>query len=337
MLDVFLYAANALLPIVLLIYSGRFLRKIGLVNEGFLKTGNKFLFRFVLPTVIFYNIYNIPDFVSINWRIVIFSAAAMGFLFLLGFLITFLFVKDKNCKGVVHQVIFRTNFIIIGIPLTEALIGSSGTEVASVISAFMVPFTNALGIVVLSFYSTDDSHKKTAWEVVRDVMKNPLIVGALCGFVVLAIRAFISVDSNGEHIFTVKNQIPFLYTVLQYISNLSTSFALIILGGLLNFENLSGKVGYIALGSFMRVIIAPIIGLGSALVLVNSGWLVCGPAEYAAMIALFGGPVAVSSAIIAAEMGCDGNLARQFVVWTHILPMITVFFTVVLFRSIGLL
>ena len=337
MFQVFMYAANALLPIVFLICGGVILRKIGLVNEDFLKTGNRFLFRLILPTVLFYNIYNIPDFTAINWRIVIFSTVIMAFLFVLGFFLTRFFVKDQISKGAVHQVIFRTNFIIIGIPLTEALIGSRGTEIASVISAFMVPFTNALGILVLSSYATDENHKKSVREIVRDVSKNPLILGAMCGFVALGIRSLIPVGPDGNHVFTIKDNLPFLYSVLQSLSSMSTPFALIVTGGLLNFKNMTGTVGYIVLGSAMRVIIAPVIGLSAAVFLASRGILTCGPADYAALIALFGGPAAVSSAIIAAEMGGDGDLARQFVVWTHILPMFTVFFTVVLFRTMGLL
>lgn len=332
-----MYAANALLPIVLLICCGIALRKIGLVNEVFLKTGNRFLFRLILPCTLLYNIYNIPDLSAINWRIVIFSTVGMAFLFVLGFFLTLFFVKDQAAKGVVHQVIFRTNFVIIGIPLTEALIGSSGTEIASVISAFMVPFTNALGIIVLSSYSTDENHKKSALEITRDVMKNPLILGAMCGFAVLILRAVIPIGADGNPVFTIKNNLPFLYSFLQSLNNMSTPFALIITGGLLNFKAVTGKVGYIVLGSAMRVIIAPVIGLSAAVFLASRGILPCSPADYAALIALFGGPAAVSSAIIAAEMGGDGDLARQFVVWTHILPIFTVFFTVVLFRTVGLL
>ena len=164
-----------------------------------------------------------------------------------------------------------------------------------------------------------------------------MILGAMCGFVALGIRTLIPVGPDGNHVFTIKDNLPFLYSVLQSLSSMSTPFALIVTGGLLNFKNMTGKVGYIVLGSAMRVIIAPVIGLSAAVLLASCGILTCGPADYAALIALFGGPAAVSSAIIAAEMGGDGDLARQFVVWTHILPIFTVFFTVVLFRTMGLL
>jgi predicted permease len=54
-------------------------------------------------------------------------------------------------------------------------------------------------------------------------------------------------------------------------------------------------------------------------------------------VALFGSPVAVSSAVMAGEMGNDDQLASQYVVWTSLGSMVTVFLMVVGLKSIGLL
>jgi len=74
-------------------------------------------------------------------------------------------------------------------------------------------------------------------------------------------------------------------------------------------------------------------------VLLNTytNWLPCGNGEYAALIALFGSPVAVSSAIVASAMGNDEQLASQMVVWTSIGSMITVFGIVCIMMAAGLL
>ena len=91
------------------------------------------------------------------------------------------------------------------------------------------------------------------------------------------------------------------------------------------------------MGTFFRVIIAPIIGLSAAVLLSQAGIVPCGAAEFASLIALFGSPVAVSSAVMAAEMRADADLARHLVVWTSLCPIITLFLFVVVFRSAGLL
>jgi predicted permease len=58
---------------------------------------------------------------------------------------------------------------------------------------------------------------------------------------------------------------------------------------------------------------------------------------YAALVALFATPVAVASAIMAEEMGNDGQLARQLVVWTTLLSAVVIFVTIVILRAMGLL
>ena len=60
-----------------------------------------------------------------------------------------------------------------------------------------------------------------------------------------------------------------------------------------------------------------------------------GPEVYPTLIALFGTPVAVSSAIMAAEMSNDEQLAAQLVVWTSLGSIITVFTTVFALTALG--
>ena len=49
-------AVNAVFPIVLLILLGYALRRKGFLTEGFLKTGNKLVFRLCLPANLFINV-----------------------------------------------------------------------------------------------------------------------------------------------------------------------------------------------------------------------------------------------------------------------------------------
>ena len=65
--------------------------------------------------------------------------------------------------------------------------------------------------------------------------------------------------------------------------------------------------------------------------------LSCTGADYPALIALFGSPVAVSSAIMAKGMGGDEQLATQLVVWTTLFSSITVFLSVCILMATGLI
>ena len=110
------------------------------------------------------------------------------------------------------------------------------------------------------------------------------------------------------------------------------------LGGQFEFSAVKGMSKEIIVGTVFRVVIAPVIGVGCAVLLSQFTDLVSfGQTEYPALIALFGTPVAVSSAIMAGEMGNDEQLAGQLVVWTSISSIVTLFITVFLLMSFGLL
>ena len=65
--------------------------------------------------------------------------------------------------------------------------------------------------------------------------------------------------------------------------------------------------------------------------------LFCDVNSYPALIALFGSPVAVSTAVIASEMGGDEQLATQLVVWSSLGSVITIYVTVCTMMACGLL
>lgn len=337
MFSVIVYAVNAVCPIMLLIALGYFLRRAGFLTEDFLKQGNKLLFHVVLPALVFISIYDATDIDDLRWDLVLFSLGAVLFLFFVGLVIALLFVKDRKSKGVIQQCIFRSNFAIIGIPLTKALGGDAALCIASTILAFVVPLFNVLAVIALSVFSDDGSGKRSVKDILLTILKNPLILAAVSGILCLVIRSLIPLNAAREPMFSIKTNLKFLYDAIAILGDASNALALIVLGGLLDFSTVRDKLGLIVLGTAGRTVLAPAIGLSAAILLSRAGILSLGCAEYAALIALFGSPVAVSSAIMAAEMHSDGDLARQLVVWTSISPIVTLFAIVVLFRSLGLL
>ena len=94
----------------------------------------------------------------------------------------------------------------------------------------------------------------------------------------------------------------------------------------------------IVTGTVWRIVIAPLLGIGGAIVLsANTDLLHCGVNEYPALIAMFGSPVAVSSAVMAGNMGGDEQLATQLVVWTSIFSIFTIFAEVCILMALGLI
>lgn len=336
MISVLWFSVNAVVPILLVLGLGYFLSRRGFLSKEFLQKGNAVVFKILLPMTIFHNVYEVESLASINWSLVLFCLTVILLLFGIGCLAAHCLVKESSAKGVFIQCVFRSNFAIIGLPLAESLGGAAGAAMAAVLSAFTIPLFNVLAVIVLTVYA-GESKKQSVGKIMIDIIKNPLILAAAAGLLCLGVRSLLPVDTAGIPVFTLQNQLPFVYKAITWLHQSSSPLALVIMGGMLDFGQVRGKWKNIVLGTVFRIGAAPIVGLGATFLCTYWGLLSCGPGEYGALIALFGSPVAVSSAIMASSIGGDDELARQYVVWTAIGSMFSLFALTALLRGWGIL
>lgn len=351
-------AVNAIVPIVLLIVLGYILKRIKFLTGEFLKIGNKLVFNVCLPSMLFINIYNIDDLSSVDWSLVIYSVVAVFVIFGIGLVTSILTTQDNRRRGVILQCCYRSNFAIIGISLAASLAGNAAgaadtvNGVVAIIQAFTIPIFNILAVISLSIFvgrtdaQVDENgmlvkgakHHTDVKKILLNIIKNPLIIGIVLGLVFVGLR-YVEIAIWGSPApFTIKDDLTFIYDTLDDLKSIATPLALIVLGGQFEFSAVKGMSKEIIVGTVFRIVIAPLIGVGCAVLLSEFTDLVqFGQTEYPALIALFGTPVAVSSAIMAGEMGNDEQLAGQLVVWTSIASIVTLFATVFLLMTFGLL
>lgn len=346
--QIILTAINAILPIILLIALGYFLKRIKFLSGDFLKIGNKLVFKVLLPVMLFMNIYD-SDWSAFRWDLILYALIAIAVIFGLGLATCIITTKRADRRGVILQCTFRSNFAIIGTSLAASLAGGStvsGVTVA-LLQAFSIPMFNILAVISLSIFADkpvpeegqvpEKDNRHSVRGVLLGIVKNPLIIGVALGLVFLGLRSA-EVAIFDKEVFTVKNHLTFLYTALNQLKAVASPFALIILGGQFEFSAVKGMYKEIIVGTAWRIVIAPLIGIGVAVLLSQyTDILPLGVNEFPALVALFGSPVAVSSAIMAAEMKSDEQLATQLVVWTSIGSIITIFITVCILMSAGLL
>lgn len=359
MLDIFITSLNAVVPIVLLILLGYLLRRFNFLNANFVSIGNKFVFKVCLPCMLFINIYDSMDSFNIDWSVVIYAVVVICAIFALGLLTAILTTKDNKRKGVILQCTFRSNFAIIGLVLVERLGGD--TAIAGIVSAFSIPVFNILAVVALSIFVGDEEraldetslkanaegvqstpiahkNKHSIKNILINIIKNPLIIGVVVGLVFVGFRELERACCGGETPFRFDNQFKFLYTAISDLKSIASPLALVVLGGQFKFSAVKGMTKEIIIASAWRIIIAPVIGIGLAVLLSNyTDWLNFDAAVYPTLIALFGTPVAVSSAIMAGEMKNDEQLATQLVVWTSVCSVITIFVMVFILMCAGLI
>ena len=170
-------AINAVLPIILLIFLGYLLRQKGFLSENFLTVSNKLVFKLMLPAMLFINIYNLDSLADIQWDITLYALAAILVIFCLSLVTSVLTTPVPQRRGVILQCCFRSNFVIIGLPLAGALGGTEAEAVAAVLSAASIPLFNVLAVISLSvFVGKKESFGESVKHILKGILTNPLII-----------------------------------------------------------------------------------------------------------------------------------------------------------------
>lgn len=327
-MESFLFAINAVAPIVLMVAIGYLLKRIGFMSASFAKMANKLVFHLFLPVMLFLNVYRIEELSSMDFGYVLYALIALLLLFVLFLPAVLLVTKKRERRGVLLQAAFRSNYALIGIPLSQSLFGDEGSLIATLLSAVVIPVLNILAVISLSLFR-GEGKKLRIGKLLLDIAKNPLIQGVVAGLAVLGIRALFV---KGGIAFRLTDLTP-VYTVLGYLSDLATPLALLVLGAQFEFSAVSSLRREIVFGTLVRTVAVPLLGVGTAYLFFSSQF---NGAHFAAFVALFATPIAVSSVPMAQEMGGDVTLAGQLVIWTTLFSTFSIFLVSFLLRLAGI-
>ena len=308
---------NVIAPVFFLMVLGYLLvNYTSLADRKLTEQANAIVFKIFLPCMLFYNVYQSDIGAEIHSRIklCIWAAGGLLILFVLLCLIVPKVVKQENQQGVVIQGIFRSNYVIFGVAVVQNMYGVKSTTTAAILSAILVPMYNFLAVVALSIFG---EKRETDWKkIILDIVKNPLIISSVLGiiFSLLGIRLPTAVD-----------------TTVQDLAKLSTPIAFMILGGDLDFSKVRGNLKVASVVLTIKLVILPLIMIP---MIVMMGYR---DADLLSGLLAYQTPVAVSSYIMAQQAGADGQLAGQLVVFSSVLSIFTLFVTILILRTIGLL
>lgn len=308
-MDNLLLSIRVVLPLFLMMVIGYLLRQRNLWDDKTLSVMNNVCFRIFLPVMLFLNIYQTDIADVFNPKLILFSAVSVIILFSALFFIVPSFEKMDCRRGVLIQGMYRSNFILFGMPVTIALLGEGNAGCTSVLIAVIIPIFNVLAVFVLEYFCGEKSDYK---KVFKGILTNPLIWGALIGglFKMLNIAIPLPVE-----------------TTLKQISGLATPLALLILGGSFHFQKVSGYLKQLTAAVTTRLFVIPAIFLPIGIMLGFRG------AELIALLTLFGSPAAVSSFTMACQMGGDSELAGQIVVFSSAFSVLSMFIWIFIFKQ----
>ena len=327
-MESFVFAFNAVAPIIALVALGYFLKKSGLFGKEFAVSGNRLVFKVILPVMLFTNIYKIENLEFSSFGHVGFSLLMIFIIWLIAVFSSGFITSEGPKRGSLIQGIFRSNYALIGMPIAEALFGAEGIAAAAVLSAFTIPLLNILAVIALSIFGSKNE-KISVKKILFGIIKNPLIQGVAAGFFALFIRWIFNENEISFRLF----DIVFIEKTAGYISTMATPLSLIVLGADFEFSAIRAMKKEIVFGTVMRCAAVPFIAVGTAFLLFADSF---SGAQFAAVAALFTAPVAVSSVPMSQEMGGDVALSGQLVVWTTVFSALTIFITSFLLKSVGI-
>jgi malonate transporter len=298
-----LFIINTVSPIFLIVVVGWTLRKIGVIQENFIKQSIKFVFNVTLPILIFLKLA-VADFSTIfDSGIIVLVYGCMFIVFILGWLLARIFIKKGNGRGVFIQGGFWPNNVIIGLALIMNVFGEDAVSKMVMILVFLIPLDYMLSVVALTISDRQDKRGKAMSEMIKTIALNPVIITAVAAIVFSLVRVPIPnvmIDTG------------------NYIAAITLPLALIVVGGTMKIKHLQ-NTSFITLGALiMKLLVSPLIATTIGYLIGYTG------IDLGIIYIIFACPTAIMSFVLANSMTPHGELAGNIVLTTTIASAITI-------------
>ncbi len=310
----FMLAVGAVVPFLIYLAIGFGVVRLGWADKPFLEKLNNLVFKVLFPFMMFQNVYSITPEGFPSWQLLLFGPLSVIALIAASMVIVPRLVKENPRRGVIVQAIFRSNFLLYGVPMTVYVFGEERAGVAGIILALMVTVFNIAAVLVLETYN--GNRKVKVGELLLKMAKNPLLQGCALGilFFLLGLR------------------LPdFLAKPVSALGGAATPLALITLGGTMEFGAFRRNRAAISAVLGLKLVVLPVLFALLAYAIGLRG------VELFLALMIFATPVAVSSYPMAVNMGGDGQLAGQLVFASTIASLLTIFGFIFTMSRMGLL
>lgn len=312
LLNSFFLSLNAIISIFVMMAVGYGAKRMLGLEKEHVRRFNALVFHTLMPLMLFNNIYVSDIRAGVNFRCL---GLALGVLPVL-FVLTWVFVKRmepaNDQRGVMIQASFRSNFLLLGLPLIRELCPGADLANASVMLAIVVPCFNVLAVVTLETFSRKQVDVK---KIVLGIVKNPLIIASAAG--VLANLSGLRLPDG-------------LANPVSQLGAAASPVALLLLGAEFEFHDLGRYRRNLAICTVLRLVVYPAVVLPLAMLAGLRG------PEFAVFISMFATPSAVASFSMAVQMGGNPELAAGAVTTTTLLSAGTMFLWIFLFKSLGM-
>ena len=304
---------NVVAPLFFMMVLGYFLKYIKMYDQHTLDIMNKVVFKVFLPVLLFYNVYTTDLGEAFDVKLILYAASGVIILFLLLLLIVPRLEKENPKRGVLIQGVFRSNFVIFGIPVATSIYGEGNVGTTAMLIATIVPLFNVLAVISLEIFRDSQINVK---KIAKGVITNPLIIGAVIGIIFL----LIGIQLPTSVLSTVKD-----------ISKIATPLGLILLGASFSFSDIKKYLNETIIIVIVKLILVPSIMVPLSVYLGFRGIALL------TLTIIYGAPTGVSTFQMAKQMDGDSDLAAQLIVFTSFFCIITMFIWIYILKSMALI
>ncbi len=300
----FYLSFSVVFPIICLLSLGYALTLLKVFDDTFLKKLNIVNFEVFMPILLFTSIYRASFSLTTTVPLILFAVSSVFIIFLVLLFLIPRIVSTKADFSVVIQGIYRSNFVLFGLPITASIYGNDNLTMTSILIAFIIPMYNVFAVIVLPSKNGD---KTSIWNVIKELRKNPLIISSLLAIVFLKLEIDLPI---------------LLQETMLDVAAIATPLALIALGASFKMTGLKKYKKSLTIGVLGKLIFLPLIFIPLSVFLGFRNM------ELTALMAMFSTPTAITSYTMAQVMGANDELAGQIVVVTSIASVVTIFICV---------
>lgn len=311
-MQAFSIAFHAIVPLFLIIAMGFGVKRLGWIGPEDVRRFNKVCFYTFMPVMLFYNIYTSDFSHAVRLPYALFVVGMALAMILLAFLITLAAEKTPERRGIMIQAAFRSNFVLLGLPIAEELLPGANFGITALMIAIVVPIYNMMSVVVLEYFR---GGKPKLGEVLLAVIRNPLIIASIVGLLMKALHITLP---------------DVLVSFTGKMNSAATPLILLLLGASFEVRQLSRYKKQLLVCVGLRLLVFPgaILALAAAIGLRGI--------EFVTLLAMTAAPTAVNSFNMAQQLGGDSQLAGSAVVVSTAASFFTLFVWITLFKQLGM-
>ena len=310
-----MFSLNATVPVFLMMVFGWFVHRIKLLDDNATSQINKFVFRTLLPALLFMDL-STADFRRVwDGKFVLFCMCAT--LLSVGAAVVYSLIVGKGCeRGEIIQASYRSSAAVLGIAFVNNIYGHS--TMAALMIVGTVPLYNIIAVTALTVTSPDKDKSRgksaVALTTLKSIVTNPIILGIAVGMAWSLLKI---------------PQPVILSKSVTYLGNMATPLSLIALGASFKFEEAKGKLP-VTLGiAALKLVLFCAVFLPIAVKLGFRG------EKLIAILVMLGSATTGSCFVMAKNLGHKGTITAFAVMLTTLLSAFTLTGWLFVLKTLG--